>query len=319
MTLRFRPATIDTSAWDLQAFLMVKLPPFLVVHRFPKFRLKFKLGALLLCLSLFLNYQPSVSFPSVRTNIVLAEAAQEQSVTPQASAVTFQLPHPGYITTPFSSYHPGIDLCSGLGTPIKPIAKGTVVETGYNFFGLGLVVEVEHQGGYRSLYAHMGKIYVQKGQVVDINDFLGEIGMTGHTSGPHTHLEVSKDGRKIDPRLVLPEIRKYPTQDDFVAQSSATPSAVVVPSSAPIATQSAREKTGSDSGQNLFNEVPQEIKTIEKKVSSPIEEKPVLDLKKQSISQILSLSNPKPLPSIAPIPQGGPQAFKYFSLFGFKR
>jgi hypothetical protein len=295
---------------------MVKLPPFLVVHRFPNFKLKFKLGALLLCLSVFLNYQPSLGFPPVKTSVVFAEATQEQSVTAETSNVAFQLPHPGYITTTFSGYHPGIDLCSGLGTPIKPIAKGTVVETGYNFFGLGLVVEVEHEGGYRSLYAHMGKIYVQKGQVVDAGDFVGEVGMTGHTSGPHTHLEVSKDGKKIDPRLILPEIRKYPTEEDFVAQTSSTPSAVLVPSATPIATSSAQVT------KEVFNPIPQEIKTIEKEANlapKAEEVKTETDFKKQSLNQILNLSNPKPLPSVAPVPQGGPQAFKYFSLFGLKK
>jgi hypothetical protein len=294
---------------------MVKLPPFLVVHRFPNFKLKFKLGALLLCLSVFLNYQPAFDFPPVKTNVVFAEATQEQSVASQASPVVFQLPHPGYITTPFSGYHPGIDLCSGLGTPIRPIARGTVVETGYNFFGLGLVVEVEHEGGYRSLYAHMGKIYVQKGQVIDSADLIGEIGMTGHTSGPHTHLEVTRDGKKIDPRLILPEIRKYPTESDFVAQSSATPSAVLVPTPTPISTPATTVAV-----QTFVNSVPEEIKAIEKKVEPQLnEEKAVVDLKKQSINQILNFSTPKPSPSIAPIPQGGPTSFKYFSLFGLKK
>jgi murein DD-endopeptidase MepM/ murein hydrolase activator NlpD len=37
----------------------------------------------------------------------------------------------------------------------------------------------------------MGKIYVTKGKEVDVNDLLGEVGMTGHTTGPHTHLEIS--------------------------------------------------------------------------------------------------------------------------------
>lgn len=297
---------------------MVKLPPFLVVHRFPNFRLNFKLGGLLLCLTFLLNYQPTVAFPPVKRNVVYAEIAQEQSVAPQVSPVSFQLPHPGYITTHFSSYHPGIDLCSGLGMPIKSIAQGKIVSAGYNFFGLGLVVEVEHEGGYRSLYAHMGKIFVTKDQEVDVNDFLGEIGMTGHTSGPHTHLEVSRDGKKVDPLLLLPEIRKYPNEADFAVIKSSTPSAVVIPQATPVSTQSAQPvnvvpvqtptpvvvKTGAE---NLLNQTVGQIKPEARK----------LDLKQQSLTNILSLATPKPVS--APLPQGGKLSLNNFSLFGFRK
>lgn len=211
---------------------MVKFKPFLLLPLFPIFhKSSFKLVAGLICLSFFLSYHPVSGFPPVAKNTAYAKELPQQTqiVESQKSPVEFQLPHPGYITTPFSNYHPGIDLCSGLGLPIKPIAKGVVVETGYNFFGLGLVVEVDHGNGYRSLYAHMGKIYVSQGQTVEANNFLGEIGMTGHTSGPHTHLEISKDGKKVDPLSLLPEIRKYPTDQDFISQSSATPSAILIP------------------------------------------------------------------------------------------
>ncbi len=159
---------------------------------------------------------------------------------PPPPATNFQLPHPGYITTTFSAYHPGIDLCIGLGMPIKPIAKGVVSEAGYNFWGLGLMVEVDHGNGFKSLYAHMGKIYVNKGKEVNTDDLLGEVGMTGHTSGPHTHLELTYNNQKIDPRPLLPEIRSYPKEEDFIVHQSSTPSAVLVPTPVqPSASQSA--------------------------------------------------------------------------------
>lgn len=280
--------------------------------RFPNFTLKLKLGVLLLCSSFLLNYQPAISFPPVKSNVVYAEITQEQSVSSQASPVVFQLPHPGYITTHFSSFHPGIDLCSGLGMPIKPVTKGIVVEAGYNFFGLGLMVEVEHEGGYRSTYGHMGKIFVSKGQSVSENDFLGEIGMTGNTSGPHTHLEISKDGRKIDPLLLLPEIRSYPVQEDFAVVKSATPSAITVP--APVgrpASASGNVNSGSikTEAQNIISTAPEaaEIKPASEKV----------DLGKQTVRNILNLTTPKPTPTQTPeVPAGGKLSF---SLFGLKR
>lgn len=181
--------------------------------------LKIALGGILFSL-FFTGYQPAFKYPPIKKNIVKAETVQTQQVEAAASALTFQLPHPGYLSTPFSAYHPGIDIATGLGMPIKPIAKGKVMSVGYTFWGLGLVVEIEHTGGLKSLYAHMGKTYVKAGQDVDVNDYLGEVGLTGHTSGPHTHLEVFKNDNRIDPRTLLPTIREIPVAEDFATQSA---------------------------------------------------------------------------------------------------
>ncbi len=167
-------------------------------------------------LSFLLGLQPNLGFPPVKAHVDIA-AAQEQQQTVKAQALPFQfrLPFQGYLSTHFSYYHPGIDLASGLGMPVKPIAPGTVVEEGYNFWGLGLTIVIDHGQGYQSLYAHLGKIYVKKGDHVDYDNYIGEIGLTGHTTGPHTHLEVSRDGVKIDPLSILPAVRDYPQAQDF--------------------------------------------------------------------------------------------------------
>lgn len=173
------------------------------------------------CLSFFLlDYQPIFGFPPLKKhNPALAQSAppsQTPTVSSKEAPFQFQLPHTGYLSTPFSSYHPGIDIATGLGMPIKPIAPGVVVDEGYNFWGLGLNVVIDHGQGYRSTYAHMGKIYVSKGQTVSASDFLGEVGLTGHTTGPHTHLELSKDQVNIDPLTLLPPLRTQPEAADFV-------------------------------------------------------------------------------------------------------
>lgn len=180
---------------------------------FCKLILKLVLGSLFLFF--FLSYEPVFAFPPVKKSIVLAQTEQSQHIVAQAIPIVFQLPHPGYLSTSFSSYHPGIDIATGLGMPIKPVAKGVVINHGFNLWGLGLNVEIDHGNNYRSLYAHMGRIYVKNGQPVSENDFLGEVGLTGHTSGPHTHLEIFKDGNRIDPQKLLPEIRLQPQAQDF--------------------------------------------------------------------------------------------------------
>lgn len=198
-----------------QPLLGLSPPPIL-----RKVSLKIALGVV--CVALFLDYQPFSAFPPVKKNIVAA-SEQVQSVTAQAFPLQFQLPHPGYLSTRYSHYHPGIDLASGLGIPIKAIAYGKVVNTGFNFWGLGLTVNIEHQFGYRSLYAHLGKIYVQKDQLITPSDYIGEVGLTGHTSGPHTHLEVYKDEVTIDPLTILPQIREFPIAQDFEPARGAVP------------------------------------------------------------------------------------------------
>ncbi len=201
---------------------MLKGLPILVLPKslsFAKFSTKLAVGLVLLLF--LLDYHPVLNFPPVQRSIVKAQSEQTQTINASALPFQFQLPHPGYMTTPFSSFHPGIDIATGLGMPIHSIAPGTVSSTGFDFWGLGLNVMVEHASGYKSIYAHMGKVYVQKGQRVEANTTLGEVGLTGHTSGPHTHLEVSKNDARINPQLVLPSIRLTPTQAHFIASESA--------------------------------------------------------------------------------------------------
>jgi len=186
----------------------------LPVKHLPLFLTRLSLPAKLLLGVLFIlfvmGYEPVFGFPPIRQSVARAQNEQLQIIDAQALPFTFQNPHGGYISTKFSLFHPGIDIATNLGTQIHPVAGGTVIDTGYNFWGLGLVVMVDHGDGYQSLYAHMGKIYVQKGQKVSQGDVLGEVGLTGNTSGPHTHLQISKNGQNIDPQTLLPTLSDHP-------------------------------------------------------------------------------------------------------------
>lgn len=178
-------------------------------------RLSIKFSILLSLVVYLLGYQPTIGFPPVKKAVVHAQAEQQQDISAEATPLVFQLPHPGYLSTYFSKYHPGVDIATGLGMPIKPISQGSITEAGYNFWGLGMTVVVNHGYGFESLYGHMGRIYVKKGDEVSKNNFLGEVGLTGFTTGPHTHLEIRKDGKEINPLLVLPQIKTMPVQEDF--------------------------------------------------------------------------------------------------------
>ena len=90
--------------------------------------------------------------------------------------------------------HKGVDLVGRGSKHIYPINNGAVIKVGYDFNGYGRYVIVEHGNGYWSLYAHMKKTYVKKGQSVNKNTILGVEGSTGRSTGSHLHLEVRKGG-----------------------------------------------------------------------------------------------------------------------------
>ncbi len=106
----------------------------------------------------------------------------------------------------FSVYHPGMDLPAPFGTPVYPVANGSVVWTNSMPYGYGNHVLVQHDKNISSLYAHMSAIEVKPGQTVTKNTEIGKIGLSGWTTGAHLHFEVYQDGVPINPSEVLPDL-----------------------------------------------------------------------------------------------------------------
>ena len=160
----------------------------------------------------FEGYYPTFSNPPIKQSHVYAQESQQKGeVIAISFSKPFILPHPGYLSTPFSAFfHPGIDIAAGLGMPIHPIIDGVIDEVGHDIFGLGNYVVVAHEQSFKSKYGHMGRIYVKKGDKVTSENIIGEVGLTGHTSGPHTHLEITLNGEFVDPAKLLPEIPNMP-------------------------------------------------------------------------------------------------------------
>lgn len=173
---------------------------------FPKLTLSGLTAALLL------GYYPVFTFPpTIKQHQVRAEEPQQEVIAEQLPEA-FSLPHPGYISQRFTAYHPGLDIATGLGMPIHPISSGVVEEIIFGFLGYGNHVYVSHTGGFKSMYAHMGRIYVKRGQTVTTENILGEVGISGFTSGPHTHLEITRNNINIDPQTLLPPLPNYPIE-----------------------------------------------------------------------------------------------------------
>jgi murein DD-endopeptidase MepM/ murein hydrolase activator NlpD len=104
--------------------------------------------------------------------------------------------HPIYKTR---KLHTGMDFTAPTNTPIYSTGIGTVVEVKRLRSGYGHHVVVDHGFGYKTLYAHMNRIKVVRGQRVNRGQELGTVGNTGTSTAPHLHYEVHKSGVKIDP------------------------------------------------------------------------------------------------------------------------
>ena len=100
--------------------------------------------------------------------------------------------------------HWGIDISGNLGEGAYATDSGVVVYAGWNNYGYGNMVMIDHGNGFQSLYAHLAEIYVGCGQNVLQSNPIGAIGSTGHSSGAHLHFEIMTATVKINPWDVLP-------------------------------------------------------------------------------------------------------------------
>jgi murein DD-endopeptidase MepM/ murein hydrolase activator NlpD len=94
--------------------------------------------------------------------------------------------------------HRGVDYSAPHGTPVRSVGEGVVEFAGWQT-GYGNVVRLQHGSERSTLYAHLSRIDVQKGQKVDQGQHLGAVGATGWATGPHLHFEFQVNGQQVDP------------------------------------------------------------------------------------------------------------------------
>ena len=100
--------------------------------------------------------------------------------------------------------HKGIDYAAPTGTPVRTVGDG-VVEFAGTQRGYGNVIEIKHRDGKSTLFAHLSRIGVKKGQTVERGDIVGAVGTTGFSTGPHLHFEFRIDGEHKDPLTLVAE------------------------------------------------------------------------------------------------------------------
>lgn len=107
----------------------------------------------------------------------------------------------GWRTHPITrrrDFHSGIDLANRLGSPIYATADGTIKEVGYNRY-YGRYILITHKFGYETMYAHLQKTEVRKGDKVQKGTIIATMGSTGRSTGSHLHYEVRRYNRTLNP------------------------------------------------------------------------------------------------------------------------
>ena len=128
-------------------------------------------------------------------SIPAIQPVSNKDLSRMASGYGYRI-HPIYKTNKF---HAGMDFSAKTGTPIYSTGDGTVYKVRKSKRGYGNHVVINHGFGYKTLYAHMSKYTVKKGQKIKRGDIIGYVGNTGTSVAPHLHYEVHKDGKKINP------------------------------------------------------------------------------------------------------------------------
>jgi murein DD-endopeptidase MepM/ murein hydrolase activator NlpD len=142
--------------------------------------------------------------PAISTDVIppAPSPSPGDPSTGRERVVRFAWPTQGTITQYFWQFHPGIDIANAVGTPEVAADGGTVVWAGWGDYGI--YVEIDHGNGFHTVYGHMSKVVVSKGQTVAKGQLIGLMGATGRATGPHLHFEIRYEGVPQNPLDLLP-------------------------------------------------------------------------------------------------------------------
>ncbi|HEX4618659.1 MAG TPA: M23 family metallopeptidase [Steroidobacteraceae bacterium] len=135
-------------------------------------------------------------------NVILTRELKEE-IHPEGRPVSS-----GYISSYFGEradpfdglekFHKGVDFAGNLGSDVVAVAAGVVTWAGERS-GYGKLIEINHGDGYSTRYAHNQRALVSVGETVKRGEPIALMGSTGHSTGPHVHFEVLRNGRQVDP------------------------------------------------------------------------------------------------------------------------
>ncbi len=169
---------------------------------FEKRNLKAALGGIISVTSLASGMFFMPGDQSVRASANIQPFDENIVIETKRSMVTV-IPENTGVSQEFHYGHAGLDITAPLGSKIHPLKDGVVVLMSFTRWDYGRSVVIDHGNGMQTRYAHMGKIFVEEGERVTTDMVVGEVGLTGRTTGPHLHIEVLKNGRTVNPRSYL--------------------------------------------------------------------------------------------------------------------
>ncbi|MCE2858030.1 MAG: M23 family metallopeptidase [Comamonadaceae bacterium] len=108
--------------------------------------------------------------------------------------------------------HTGVDYAAPTGTPVMSVADGVVTESSYQG-AYGNMVVVQHNARQSTVYAHLSRMNVRKGQSIKQGETIGAVGSTGLSTGPHLHFEFRINGRHVDPLTLAQQGSAEPISD----------------------------------------------------------------------------------------------------------
>jgi murein DD-endopeptidase MepM/ murein hydrolase activator NlpD len=120
------------------------------------------------------------------------------------TTVQWVWPVRGEISQGYSDRHRAIDISTDQGEIVVAADVGTVVYARWESSGYGYLVIIDHHNGTLSYYAHLYGFYVSVGAEVARGEQIGELGTTGHSTGPHLHFEIRQNGVQRNPLDLLP-------------------------------------------------------------------------------------------------------------------
>jgi len=161
------------------------------------------------------NYLDTTSSLSAGTSLFVPDAELDWATRQEINGDLFHKPLRGryWLSSPYGwrdspfnagkrTFHGGVDMAIGQGTPVYAALDGKVTATGYNAT-YGNYIIITHHSGYKSLYGHLSSINCKKGNFVYTTTMIGKVGSTGMSTGPHLHLTVYKNGKTVNPLSLI--------------------------------------------------------------------------------------------------------------------
>lgn len=133
---------------------------------------------------------------------VVARGARMLVASRSSGSSLLAWPAGGGISSPYGMrsgrMHTGVDIAANHGAPVVAAEAGRVMSAAYQG-GYGLMVQIDHGGGVVTRYAHLSSAAVKSGQQVKRGQFIGRVGSTGNSTGPHLHFELLMNGQHRNP------------------------------------------------------------------------------------------------------------------------